>query len=455
MTRAPQKPRSWTLIGIGMLVFSACVTPARGSAQPPLDSIAHIGMSANSLIQAVGEPARIDPTISGYDWWVYNQDLTRFFMVAVRDERVVKIYSNAPGWRYKEAQVGMPVQAVSARMRLQKEIVFPYRNGEFTIQPGSIAIRWSYLYYDSEAPTETIATVIYDLHDEDRITAIMVSEVEAYLASGNYQWQLTWNGDRPEFGPQELSPAAQAAVDAATARQFLDLTNAIRVRNGLHPLYWYSALADVATSHAIDMYHNDFFEHTSPTTGTISDRARSAQIAFSHIRENISFGRTDAIMTHESLMNSPGHRTTILHEDVTEFGAGAYQSNMYAHKYIRRRPDQPPRQLLGPTNTLSSITVEVERALFALGLREITENAQLITMDTQLAEQLGLSPGNRIRLLNMRRDTLETFTVALLRDEGAPVIRMGVQGRRRLGEEDPFRGYIHLGGVSARELRSP
>jgi hypothetical protein len=445
------RPRAFVL-GVIILVSAACVTPARGSEQPTLSSSLEIGMPMNDLLQSVGPPGRIDPTAFGFEWWVYNQDLTRFLMVAVRDEQVVKIYSNASQWQYREARVGMPLAELLTQMAFRQEIEFPYKTGQFTISPRGGARNWSYLYYDSTAPTETIVTVMYDLHDDNRVTSIMLSEVEAYLATANYRWHLNWRGDRPEFGPQELSPAEQAAVDAASARQALDLINAIRVRNGLHPLYWHSALAKVAQSHTEDMYYNDFFAHVSPTAGIVSDRTRASRIPFSFVGENIAYGWNDAIKTHEALMNSLGHRRNVLNEDFIELGAGAYQSHKYTHKFIRRHRDQLPRPMPDPSGTEDLITVEVERALFALGLREITEDARLITMDTELAKQLRLSPGNRVQLVNMQRSVLQTFTIALLRDEGAPIVRMGAAGRRRLGEEKTFRGYISQNRVSAREM---
>lgn len=52
--------------------------------------------------------------------------------------------------------------------------------------------------------------------------------------------------------------------------------NKIRQRNSVKAINFDKQLADIARSHSKDMAENEFFSHTSPTTGTFEDRYRAA-----------------------------------------------------------------------------------------------------------------------------------------------------------------------------------
>ena len=293
-----------------------------------------IGISTGELERLIGQPSRVDPTPFEYEWWIYNQDYDNYFQVGVRDEQVVRIYSNSANWGYKEAQIGQRVSEVKNALDLSGSIEFEYQNATITLEPQGSASDWIYMSIDREEAVDTVVQVMVDLHNDNRITAVLLSDIEANLATGNYAYHISWVGDRPEFGPLELSTREQREVDQALEFQFLDLINSIRVRKGLHTLSWHQEVAEVALEHSKDMYYNNFFAHDSPYTGSVGDRVEDANISFQRVLENISYGRNDAIKTHESLMNSLGHRRNILSEDITDLGAGAYQNHKYTQKFL-------------------------------------------------------------------------------------------------------------------------
>lgn len=88
--------------------------------------------------------------------------------------------------------------------------------------------------------------------------------------------------------------------------------------------------------------------------------------------------------------------------------------------------------------------VAVERALFSLDLHHVVNDSQLATIDVSLMEQLNLEVGQQFKLENPATGRTQHYTIAEARDEGSAMIRMGLAGRRRIGEEDEFNGHIVL-----------
>jgi len=426
-----------------MILFSA-VAQATLVRQSDL----RIGISTAELEGLMGQPSRVDPTPFEYEWWIYNQDYNNYFQVGVRDNEVVRIYSNSANWGYKEAQIGKRVSEVENALDLSDSIEFEYHNATITLEPQGNATDWIYMSIDREEAVDTVVQVIVDLHDDNRITAVLLSDIEANLATGNYAHRISWSGDRPEFGPRDLSTREQRGVDQALEAQFLDLINSIRVRNGIHPLTSYQPIAQVALEHSKDMYYNDFFSHNSPHTGSVGDRVEAANISFQRVLENISYGRNDAIKTHESLMNSLGHRKNILNEGIIELGAGVYQNHKYTQKFLlrdNRQLEERIEEFKNYDNYLESSIeglsrVEVEKALFSMDLHHIVNDPKTCSIDSSLMNSLGLEVGQKVSIGTGNNSAI--YTIAQAIDEGSNIVRMGLTGRKRVNQDEPFIAYL-------------
>ena len=132
-------------------------------------------------------------------------------------------------------------------------------------------------------------------------------------------------GDRRVvIGPDDRIeiPAAladQLVRDHGSSAEVYDLVNRARIAEGLAPLAWSDALAEVGAGHAYDMYLNGFFAHDSPTTGSLGDRLREARITYSLAGENLALASSSEEV-HRGLMDSPGHRANILGDDYRRIG---------------------------------------------------------------------------------------------------------------------------------------
>ena len=94
-----------------------------------------IGEDSENLLAKWGEPSRIEPSAYGYEWWVYNQDLTQYVQFGVSERKVVTAYATGE-------QVKVPPYYINENMK--KYIKSPLSH-EISLKEGKIVINLSYL----------------------------------------------------------------------------------------------------------------------------------------------------------------------------------------------------------------------------------------------------------------------------------------------------------------------
>jgi uncharacterized protein YkwD len=109
----------------------------------------------------------------------------------------------------------------------------------------------------------------------------------------------------------------------------LCLHNRERVSRGLPRLKENPKLRRAAERHSNNMVAGSFFDHTSPSGGTMVDRVRgsgyTSRARSWSLGENIAWGSgrlATAQQIHRSWMNSSGHRANILRRSFREIGIG-------------------------------------------------------------------------------------------------------------------------------------
>lgn len=132
-------------------------------------------------------------------------------------------------------------------------------------------------------------------------------------------------GESPPTSVSRRSAPAQAGGETATAEQvrldLIRLLNEARAQQGLPAVELDARLDAVALAHSQDMAAHDFIAHTSPTTGTASDRVRAAALRSGLVLENIGRGYSAAEI-HQGLLASPGHRANMINPDANVVGIG-------------------------------------------------------------------------------------------------------------------------------------
>lgn len=117
-------------------------------------------------------------------------------------------------------------------------------------------------------------------------------------------YELSYQG---EIYEEKLSPADWNAIDDASSKQVLEITNVIRDRYGIEEVAWDESVARVAYGHSVDMKKNDYFDHTSPTQGDLSKRLSKGDVKYTKAGENIAYNYVDGAAAVEGWLNSKGH----------------------------------------------------------------------------------------------------------------------------------------------------
>ncbi|MDM5189645.1 CAP-associated domain-containing protein [Bacillus sp. DX4.1] len=286
-----------------------------------------IGGDSENLLARWGEPARIEPSAYGYEWWIYNQDLSRYVQFGIAEHKIVTAYA-----------AGDQVDIAPFHMNEKYEEV--YKKNSFSHEISLKKGRNSYQFElsDTEIVEQPLVSMekggwaqLYFDHFTHELVGIRYMDDEILVQQRPYQ--LVYSGELKNAQP--LSAEKMTQVEHGNMQQILDLTNIIRSRHQLSLLTWDQRTAEVAFGHSKDMKENNYFSHDSPKFGTLGDRLQRGQVAFQLAGENIAAQHNDGIAAMHGWLNSEGHRKNLLNEQFTELGVGVYDK-FYTQNFIRK-----------------------------------------------------------------------------------------------------------------------
>jgi hypothetical protein len=107
---------------------------------------------------------------------------------------------------------------------------------------------------------------------------------------------------------------------SVTSSVLIDLTNQVRVENGLRPLFYNQALYEAATMKGADMVTRNYFAHFAPDGTSPWHWIRKAGYSFLFAGENLAINFRNSHAVTEAWMNSPKHRANILDSRYEDIG---------------------------------------------------------------------------------------------------------------------------------------
>ncbi len=266
-----------------------------------------LGSSLQEVTKAFGSPKRIDDSEYDFKWYIFHQEYKDYTQIGIKNDRVVAIYSNNGLWDSTYLNIGAEENIVTGLLpspidRIQKGsiIYLLSKNDGYKVFP----MENSYL------------TVFFDIHNSNRITAIMIVDKNTEEA----------------YQPNKSYPSALRRVYELQA---FDLANAIRVREGLSALTWSDNAASAALKHSTDMATNSYFDHTNQKGESPFDRMKKEGINYATAGENLAAGQQNAIYAHEGWMHSLGHREILLDADFKRMGVGVAFGGPYKIYYTQ------------------------------------------------------------------------------------------------------------------------
>jgi uncharacterized protein YkwD len=240
------------------------------------NTMLQIGDSTDEVIRKLGFPSRISETEYDFTYYIYNNDYKKLLFVALLENEVVGFYTDALDFEYHGFGYGATVDEINAALE---------ENFSLT-----------------EILTKT--TSGYKV-------SILMDKLETGTAVGIYVLSDTLKEDGYN---EELLPQVEQIV--------YDLTNSIRVRNGLEPLSWSSSAGQAARKHSMYMAAEDFFSHVDPSFRSPGDRLNAEGISYKKCGENIIAGYGNAILSSHGWYNSESHRKNLLNQNFRYLGVG-------------------------------------------------------------------------------------------------------------------------------------
>jgi uncharacterized protein YkwD len=191
-------------------------------------------------------------------------------------------------------------------------------------------------------------------------------------------------GVRPADSALTAPEPRRAMKPDQVQSRLVELINHERARAGLDELALDPELSEVARGHSENMRKDKFVAHVSPTAGRPEERLLRAGIVTDLAAENVGRGRnTEEI--HKGFMDSPGHRSAILHPSITHVGIGVSSERtgditdyLVTEVFIRRIPP-----LGNDARLLLFAEIAASRELD--GLPSLREDAALSTLAGETA----------------------------------------------------------------------
>jgi cysteine-rich secretory family protein len=109
-------------------------------------------------------------------------------------------------------------------------------------------------------------------------------------------------------------------------QQLFDLVNREREKAGLNKLVWNDRLAAAALEHSRLLAKNLDLSHQFDGEAPLQQRVGATGLRFNSVAENVAAAPTVDV-THKGLMESPGHRANILHQDYNAIGISIVDRN--------------------------------------------------------------------------------------------------------------------------------
>lgn len=282
-----------------------------------------VGESSEKLREQFGEPDRVDLSVFGFEWWVY--EVNPMIMAGVADGIVNQIYSAD-----REVDVypyinGQSSQDIYRSTIIESELEVVAGDNQYTFVLTGDDIKNKMLIQ-----SDGLFTQLY--MDEEGAELEAVRFIDPMTLVMQQPYDLFYKGELVEV--KKPSSEDQFAVDRALERQILDITNIYRTNHGVNLLKRDYGLQVVARGHSKEMALQNYFSQDSPTSGTLADRLKTANIEVKKAGENIALNYTDAIEAVHGWLNSPAHQEVLLDKNFTHIGTGVY-GNYYTQNLIQ------------------------------------------------------------------------------------------------------------------------
>ena len=285
-----------------------------------------IGKNEDELEKNLGTPVRIDESMYGYQWFIYNQNPKSYLQVGVENNRIVTIFAIGQNLDVAPFEIGQPVEEIFNTHYIDTNINLEYNGNSYRFELNDTDLNLR--------PMVQLGDIFVQLYI-DKFTGNLSSVrfLDASTLIKQRPYELVYNGVLIQA--PDPSEEMQRAIEEDTEQEIFDITNVLRDRNKLNVLQWDENTARAAFQHSKDMSENNDFSHTSKKFGDLDKRLKTADVVYQAAGENIAANYTDGPAVVEGWLNSKGHREALLNEEYSHLGVGVYQK-YYTQNFIQK-----------------------------------------------------------------------------------------------------------------------
>ncbi len=163
-----------------------------------------------------------------------------------------------------------------------------------------------------------------------------------------YEWEFSTTANIGTT-PQDVIDSCMNERDIA----MLAAVNEVRLKarkcdsvtySAVTPLKWNCKLRQAAQAHADDMAAFDFVSHQGTDGFDPGDRVSAADYRWTVVRENVAGGQSTIAEVMKGLLNSRDHCTTIMANNVEEFGFGYSENRAATYRFYWTQVFGSPRK---------------------------------------------------------------------------------------------------------------
>ena len=285
-----------------------------------------VGKPVKTLVEAMGDPTRVEPSRYGYEWWVY-QDENRFMVGVTEDGLINQVYTTDMSINIEPFEIGQDINDIYRFTIVGSEVdaLVDENIYTFSLNSDDLQTRPLVIY-------KGLFGQLYIDREDGKLEAIRFIEPSTLVLHQPYE--MTYMGELPI--PNPPSSTLQVEVNAAVERQVFELTNIYRVKHGVSEVQSESSLDIFAHRHSEELaLENTYTEETETNVSeNLSNRLKEASIEHKKAGENIAYSYVDAMEAVHGWLNSPEHRKVLLDKDFTHLGTGAY-GNYFTQNFIK------------------------------------------------------------------------------------------------------------------------
>jgi len=290
-----------------------------------------VGKTIEEWETVYGDPARIEPSLYDYEWYIYKDDLMKYLMVGVEDGIINQVYAAGQTAKVTPYQIGQSLEDIYRFTIVLPEIGLELNNSTyvFSLTPTDTQRRILVQY-------EGLFAQLYIDTFDNELEGVRFITPEVLLMHRAYD--TYYEGEMIEM--TYPTSTIQNAVDRAAERELIDLTNLYRMRHDLEPLKPYPALAQIARSYSEELAKSETVMQEEFELSKYEDKLKEFSIPYEKAGGNSAALYRDPIEAANGWMNSKEHRETILEPSYTHLGVGIF-AQFYTQNFIELAEEDP------------------------------------------------------------------------------------------------------------------